>query len=121
MFQPPQPTDSVYRDFARLKKGEKLGYQIVLSNGGTSWIQLFTKTDREGAVTIVQYGEKLEKGETVMLSGAPVELPDQSTFKVWLANLISTELEQFPYITVEPVDVKKIARRDDDSLNSMYL
>jgi hypothetical protein len=95
--------------------------EIVFSDGSGFYIKTSCSITTKGRIQVVQYREHIDPEGTKFACSEPEYFENKDEFLEWLVTSVKDNFDQIPYITISPLDTKKIKKKERDATDTMYL
>ena len=112
--------EATFHDFMKMEPGDELYREITVSDGKGYLMKIFVKRRSKGTYQVVHFLEKEEAEGRVMSAPPPIDFTDEVDFMSFLINLLAKEFERCPFITIRPMEMEEIERKEKEATDFMY-
>jgi len=112
--------EKTFQDFMKLEPGDEFYREITVSDGKGYFMKVFVKKRSKGSYQAVHFLEKEEADGRVISAPPPIDFSDEVDFMSFLINLLAKEFERCPFITIRPMEIDEIEKREKEATDYMY-
>ena len=113
-------TESTFQDFMKMEEGDEFYREISVSDGKGYLMQIYVKRRAGGALQAVHFIEKEEAEGRMINAPPPIDFNDEVDFMSFLINLLAKEFERCPFITIRPMEMEAIQKKEKEATDYMY-
>jgi hypothetical protein len=95
--------------------------EIEFTDGHGYYIKTSCNLTSKGRVQVIQFRERTDPEGSKFACTEPSYFDDKEAFMTWLTQLLVTNFDDIPYITIKPVDSSNVKKEEREVQDTMYL
>ena len=104
----------------KMEEGDEFYREITVSDGKGYVMQIYVKRRAGGSLQAVHFVEKEEAEGRMINAPPPIDFNDEVDFMSFLINLLAKEFERCPFITIRPMEMEAIQKKEKEATDYMY-